>query len=119
MQANSRVSALAWVAFIVRAVQTATAQEPTDGQIRFFETRIRPVLVERCYDCHGADWQGSDLRLDSLEAIAKGGKAGPALVPGKPQQSLLITAIGYRDQTLQMPLAEKLSDKQIADLTEW
>ncbi|TWU05237.1 Planctomycete cytochrome C [Symmachiella macrocystis] len=92
---------------------------PNAEQIRFFEKTIRPLLAKYCYECHGADVQESELRLDTLAGILTGGNAGASINPGKPKQSLLITAIGYRDNELQMPPDEKLSDRQIADLTRW
>lgn len=97
----------------------AEDKQPTAEQIEFFETRIRPVLVERCQDCHGPDEQSSDLRVDQLSGLLRGGKAGPAIVPGKPEQSLLLTAIRYVSNDLQMPPDEKLSKQQIADFTRW
>ncbi len=86
---------------------------------RFFETRIRPLLANHCYKCHGPKKQEGGLRLDSLAGILKGGDAGPAAVQRKPKQSLLLTAVGYRDEDLKMPPDKKLSDRQIADLTRW
>ncbi len=95
----------------------AGADEPTAEQIKFFETNVRPVLVEHCYKCHGAEKQKSDLRLDSREAALAGGENGPAVVPGKPDESGLVEAINY--DGLEMPPDEKLPDEQIAALTEW
>lgn len=97
----------------------SAAETPTPEQLRFFETNIRPLLATHCYKCHGAEKQESNLRLDTYAGIAKGGAAGPAMMPGKPEQSLLITAIGYQDADLKMPPEKKLVDKQIADLREW
>jgi len=88
-------------------------------QIRFFENKIRPLLANACYECHSEDWQESDLRLDTLQGMLTGGKAGSALLPGKPQGSLIVTAVTYRDNDLKMPPEEKLTDAQIADLTKW
>lgn len=93
--------------------------KPSEEQLRFFESKIRPLLLDSCVDCHSADLAESDLRLDTFSGMIKGGKAGPSVVPGKPKSSLLITAIGYQDATLQMPPENKLSDQQIADLTRW
>ena len=62
---------------------------------KFFEQNVRPLLAEKCYSCHGAKKQKGGLRLDSLEAILKGGESGPAVVPGKPEESLLVSAINY------------------------
>ena len=98
------------------------ADEPTADQIRHFETSVRPVLVERCLKCHGPDKQWGSLRVDSQAALLKGGDTGPALVPGQPDQSLLIRAIRHVDAELKMPpppKEEKLSDRQIADFTVW
>lgn len=105
---------------VLQAQDTAGAGKPaTDDQIRFFESKIRPLLATHCYECHGPDTQENDLRLDSLEGLLTGGKAGPSLVAGKPQSSLIVTAVGYRDNELRMPPEEKLSDQQIKDLTHW
>ena len=92
---------------------------PTLEQLRFFETSIRPLFVEHCLMCHGPDKQKVDLRLDTRTSILKGGESGPAVVPGHPERSLLIKAIGYRDKKLKMPPKTKLSERQIADLTRW
>ncbi len=93
--------------------------KPTARQIEFFEKKIRPLLANHCYECHGAETQESGLRLDSLAAALKGGKAGPALTPGKPKQSLIVTAVSYQDSELRMPPEEQLSKAEIADLTRW
>ena len=98
------------------------AEEITKEQTEFFETKIRPVLADNCYRCHSAD-AGKDkggLTLDSRDAMLKGGETSPAVVPGQPEKSLLIKAIGYLDADLQMPpKGEKLSATQIADITAW
>ncbi len=91
---------------------------PAEG-IEFFETNIRPVLVERCYECHSGKakvLQGG-LRLDSAEGIRNGGDSGPAIVPHKPDDSLLISALRY--ESLEMPPSGKLPDKVIADFEKW
>jgi len=92
------------------------------SDLQFFENKIRPVLADKCYKCHSkeADKVRGGLLLDSREALLHGGNTGPALVAGKPEKSLLIQAILYQDEDLQMPpKGEKLSDQQIADFTEW
>src|SRR5260370_36670038 len=68
------------------------AAEP---DFNYFETKIRPVLVERCYECHGETKQKGGLRLDSRTALLKGGDSGPIVVPGKPNDSLIIKALRY------------------------
>lgn len=84
----------------------------------FFESKIRPVLIERCYDCHNEDSAESELRLDSLQGMRKGGNRGPAIIPGDAEASLLIRAIQH-DGRLQMPPKEKLPATHIADLVTW
>src|SRR5262245_15277751 len=66
----------------------------------FFEKQIRPILVERCQRCHGDKKQEGDLRLDSKPGWQTGGSRGAALVPGKPEASLLIRAVSYVDKEL-------------------
>ena len=93
------------IAVIAVAVATATASiavrggEPDSSaqaaREHFFEQSVRPVLVENCYSCHGDKKQKGGLRLDSLEAILHGGESGPAVVPGKPAESLLVEAVNF------------------------
>jgi len=93
-----------------------------DERETFFEQRIRPVLVERCYTCHSAaaDPIKGQLQLDSAEALARGGASGsPAVVAGAPDLSLLLKAIRREDATLQMPPKEALSDPVVADFERW
>ena len=98
----------------------ANAAEPPDPEgIRYFETHIRPLLDKHCYACHSFLYSESELELDSFKGMLEGGKAGPALVPGKPKKSLILTAVSYDDATLQMPPEEKLSKEQVARLTAW
>ncbi len=87
----------------------------------FFEKKIRPVLVERCYGCHSEKLRQpkAGLRLDSREGVQRGGDSGPAIVIGKPEESRLIKAISYTDFNLRMPPTGKLLDETIADFAEW
>ncbi len=85
--------------------------------MEFFETKVRPLLVENCYSCHGDKQQLSSLRVDSREALMKGGLRGSALVPGDPDQSLIIQAVRHQD--LKMPLGRMLADAEIGDLESW
>ena len=87
--------------------------------LAFFETRIRPLLSEHCFDCHSSKKQKGALRLDSRERLLKGGESGPAIVPGKPGESLLIEAVSYRSADLQMPPKRKLGKRQVEDLGRW
>jgi hypothetical protein len=93
------------------------AAEPTPQQEKFFEEKVRPVLVANCFKCHSDKEQKGDLRLDSGEAALAGGESGPVIVPGKPEESLLVEAINYK--SLEMPPTGKLGDEAIAALTEW
>jgi len=87
--------------------------------IEFFENSIRPILVARCYECHGAQKQEANLRLDSREAILDGGDNGPAIVPGDPEHSLLISVLSYKDDGPQMPPKGKLDDDKVAAFSRW
>ncbi len=90
--------------------------------LQFFEARIRPVLADHCYKCHSreADKIKGGLMLDTREGMLHGGDTGPALEPGKPEDSLIVDAISYKDADLQMPpKGERLPDEAIADITEW
>ncbi len=101
-----------WSQTHVHAAQTKDA-----AQHDFFETRVRPVLAMYCYDCHTDAAQGG-LRVDSREALLKGGKRGAAILVGKPEESLLIKAVKH--ETLQMPKGgAKLKDEEIAALSQW
>ncbi|MBI5689144.1 MAG: DUF1553 domain-containing protein [Verrucomicrobia bacterium] len=104
------------------AAAPAATAKLSSADLQFFESRIRPVLADKCYQCHSrqADKVRGGLLLDTREGLLAGGNTGAALVPGKPDESLLIQAIRYKDEDLQMPpKGEKLSDQQIADLVEW
>ena len=89
--------------------------------VAFFEQRVRPLLVEQCYECHGPERERvkGDLRLGSRAGLLRGGLTGPAVVSGAPDASLLITAVRYANGDLQMPPDRRLSDAQIADLSTW
>jgi hypothetical protein len=100
--------------------QTAAEADPRlSEKIEFFEARIRPVLVTHCYSCHadGAAQVRGGLLLDSREGLLAGGDSGPAIVPGKPQQSLLLQAL--RHESLEMPPDQRLSENVIADFEAW
>src|SRR5262245_13068566 len=94
------------------------AQSP---DFTFFEAKIRPVLASRCYGCHSSKLPApmGGLRLDTKAGMLQGGALGPALVPGKPAESLLLQALRYTNQNLQMPPAGKLPDSTIADFQQW
>lgn len=103
----------------------ARADEAAPGdatRFRFFESQIRPILVRHCYECHSSQSGSSEgnLRLDTRQAIRAGGDRGPAVVPGSPQKSLLLTAVSHADPDLTMPPRQpKLADSVIANLHRW
>ncbi len=105
----------------VAAAADVRADDPQPDALRHFEKAVRPVLVEHCLKCHGPEKQWGSLRLDSREALLKGGDTGPAIISREPEQSLLIRAVRHVDDELKMPPApkEKLTDRQIADLVLW
>src|SRR5262245_432452 len=97
----------------------AAAQGPDPRGVAFFETKIRPILVEHCYKCHSADIAKpkGGLRLDTKEAFARGGESGPAFQAGKPLEALLLKAL--RHEGPRMPPKGKLPDAVIADFARW
>jgi hypothetical protein len=102
---------------IFHAVAVASGQEPTPEQSRFFEEKVRPLLVEQCFRCHSETKQEGDLRLDARSAILAGGESGPAVVVGKPDDSLLIDAVRYR--SLEMPPDRRLPKSEVDVLVKW
>jgi cytochrome c553 len=107
-----RLSLLA-LAFVI-VPRTASA---ADGNT-FFEKKVRPVLVEKCISCHGEKKQAGELRVDSRKALLAGGDRGAAIVPGKPEESLLIRAVRHNEE-LKMPQKTKLPQADIDALAEW
>lgn len=89
-------------------------------KIEFFEKKVRPVLIDNCYTCHSADTNAKgELRVDDRNGLLQGGSSGAAVVPGDPENSLLIQAISYTDDSLKMPPKKQLTPEQVADLTQW
>ncbi|HUY36144.1 MAG TPA: DUF1553 domain-containing protein [Pirellulales bacterium] len=95
-----------------------TSAMPEPARLEFFEKQVRPLLAARCHECHGARRQKGGLRLDSRAAALAGGESGPVVVPGKPDESLLVDAVRY-GQVFQMPPKGKLPDAEVAALVEW
>jgi mono/diheme cytochrome c family protein len=110
-----------FVACLLAAGSSASAQDkkPTQAAIQFFETKVRPVLAQHCFECHGEKRERGGLRLDSLAAILEGGEKGPVIVPGHPEKSLLVKAINYDGKLKMPPKDKKLSRDQIDALTQW
>ncbi len=105
--------AVVWLA-LTTVVEAAPA--PDDNET-FFETKVRPVLVGKCWKCHGGDKVSGGLRVDSREALVKGGKHGAAIVPGEPDKGLLVDAV--RRGQRKMPPDEPLPAEVVAELVEW
>src|SRR5687768_16115590 len=111
-------SIIAFGAFLCM-VRDARAQQ---SGVEFFEKKIRPVLVEHCYKCHSrqAGKERGGLLLDTRGALRRGGDNGPTIVPGKPEESLLIKSIRHTRADLKMPkAAPKLPDAVVADFERW
>ncbi|MEO2022158.1 MAG: DUF1549 domain-containing protein [Pirellulaceae bacterium] len=106
------------VASSITGVRGDEAQ-PTPAQLEFFETRIRPVLVKQCYECHSSQSKKvqGHLLLDTRAGIRRGGDSGPSVVPGKSAESLLLDALKY--DGLEMPPKGKLGKQVIADFQQW
>jgi hypothetical protein len=97
----------------------ASAADPDSG-VGFFEKKVRPLLVDNCYVCHSADTNSKGgLRVDDRNGLIQGGNTGPAVIPGKPEESLLLQAVQHADGVPKMPPKKKLTDDQLADLTRW
>jgi hypothetical protein len=107
------------VASMVIVCAWANSSSATDEGTQFFETEIRPLLIEHCYECHStkANKTQGGLLVDSRESLRAGGDSGPAVVPGDVEKSLLLDALRY--QFVEMPPAGKLDDSVIAKFKQW
>jgi mono/diheme cytochrome c family protein len=107
------------ISCLLSTVSPSRADSPADAaRAEFFESKVRPVLANSCFGCHGPDKQKAGLRLDSRAALLAGGDNGPVIVPGKAQASMLIKAIHY-DDSPRMPPKGKLGTGAIDDLARW
>jgi mono/diheme cytochrome c family protein len=102
---------------LLACARGAVAEERTG--LEFFEKQVRPILAARCHQCHGPEKQESNLRLDSAPTALAGGVYGPAVVPGKPDESMLVYATSYKNEDLQMPPKGRLPDAEVAILRHW
>ncbi len=105
--------------FTCSLLALAPLRAVTPEEAEFFEKKVRPVLAEQCYKCHGPERQKAALRVDSRAAILKGTEDGPVIVEGKPEQSAFIKSIRHEGDSKMPEKADKLPDEQIANLTEW
>ena len=122
--ARSLLPILAGLAVQLSAASAAPAQNTSAAEqegLHYFETHVRPVLVEHCYKCHSknADKLRASLLLDSKAGILKGGDSGKIIVPGKADESLLIRAIRYQVEDLEMPPKKKLPPRAIEQIVHW
>jgi hypothetical protein len=108
------------VLLVPAATWAQTAPRDEQALIDFFEKKVRPVLVDNCYNCHSANTNSrGGLRVDDRNGLVHGGGRGPAVVPGHPEKSLLVQAIRHTHAEVKMPPEKHLSNQQIADLTHW
>ena len=116
---KAQTNTIALFAFAL-AGSVSSAAADTKG-IAFFEKEVRPVLVKYCYECHSADSEKlrGELYLDSKPGWQRGGDSGPALVPGKPNESLIIEAIRYQRKDIEMPPKQKVPQAAIDTLVKW
>ena len=114
-----KILCLTGLLILVSSAPQRVAAEDEAKKLEFFEKRIRPVLIQHCYKCHSKQTKSpkGGLRLDLRSTSRKGGDSGAAVVPGKPDKSLLIKAVRYQD--LEMPPKGKLPARVIADLVQW
>lgn len=124
MKLNCGYLILALVFLGLMDCPTAVSQTQAPGftvqELEFFETKVRPILVERCYECHGPDSKPIEggLSMASRKAMLVGGDTGPLFVPGKPEESLLVDVINY-GEVYEMPPDTKMPEDEIKILTEW
>ena len=110
-----------WISLTLLVVSVAGLALADDDGLEFFEKKIRPVLVERCYKCHSSETAKpkGGLRLDRRAGVFDGGDSGAAVVSGKPDESLLMKALSWSGVVSEMPPDSKLPDRVIADFREW
>ena len=103
------------------ALSTGSAAQQGKEGVATFEKHIRPLLIKHCYSCHSAKAEKlkGGLLLDNRNGMMSGGDTGPAIVPGEPDQSLLLKAVRYEDEDLQMPPKYKLEESEIDALARW
>ncbi len=85
---------------------------------RFFDQRVAPILRKRCLSCHNQELTNGNISVLDRESLLKGGRRGPAVVPGKPEKSVLVESLQH-DGDVQMPPGPKLPEREIRILTEW
>lgn len=125
-----RCRAAGWVSILFQSLLLCPCFAPSvsrafhqdqESDEQFFESRIRPLLIEHCLDCHSAEQKTAEggLALDSAQGWQRGGGRGPAIVPHEPDNSLLIQAVSHSQSDFQMPPDGRLQDSEIQDLKQW
>jgi hypothetical protein len=104
--------------FVLSVAGPAFAAGRTNPDEQFFDTRVAPILTKRCLGCHNQQLNNGNISFQDRDSLLKGGSRGPAIVPGKPEKSLLVDSLRH-DGELQMPPGPKLPEKEIRILTDW
>ena len=120
-RSTMKIAGFCVLVILMRGSARADDRKSDPEAVEFFESKVRPVLVEHCYKCHSTQSKPlkGGLRLDSLDAMRKGGDMGPAVVPGDLDASLLVQAVRYKDEALRMPPKGKLPEATIASIEHW
>lgn len=113
-----------WIKLLVGVGSVPAAISWAGGEqdgLAYFQAKVRPVLIEHCYECHSARIAEpkAGLRLDTPEGLRAGGASGELIVPGKPDESLLIHVLEHSSEVAQMPPKGKLSDAILSDIRKW
>ena len=106
-----------WLCLLAIATPASPAQQ-RDRDQRFFDTRVAPILAKRCLGCHNQELNNGNISFLDRDTLLKGGGRGPAIVPGRPEESLLVSVLRH-DGEVQMPPGRKLPPGEIRTLTEW
>jgi hypothetical protein len=103
---------------ILLVLALAAGASASDRDRRFFDTRVAPILTRRCLGCHNRELNNGGISFQDPQSLLKGGRRGPAIVPGKPDASVLVLSLRHEGE-LQMPPGPKLPAKEIRVLTDW
>jgi hypothetical protein len=101
-----------------RLAFAALAPDPARDAARYFDARVAPILTRRCLGCHNEELKNGNISFLDRDSLIRGGSRGPAIVPGRPQDSVLMDVLRH-DCEIQMPPGPKLPAKEIAVLAEW
>ena len=104
--------------FLTLVFGLAAFAPAADRSAAYFDQKVAPILTRRCLGCHNEELKDGGISFRDRESLLKGGRRGPAVVPGKPEASILIVALRHEGE-LQMPPGPKLPEKEIRVLTEW